>query len=175
MSIQLEYTGTLEKFTRAREQANVILRSERFFQMIASRQHPYSESTPPDLAPQRIAECFRNSNLVLTLKHYRRTPSVGGAFDPKYPHTLWLNTRAQRTVCEYAAVLIHECVHALSHHTPGISFSHDGDRPKKNQNTAPYAIQKATLELFCGTPSLTDEQLIAVDTHVGDEESVALT
>jgi hypothetical protein len=172
MSITLAYTGTNANFQDACRRANSILKSEDFFNMIAARNRPYPESEPRDLQPERIAEFFRNSNLALTLKHYSRPSSVGGAFDPDYPTTLWVNVNTTRRGCVYAAVLVHECVHALSFHTPNANFSHDGDDPSENQDTAPYAIQRATRETFCDV-SLKEVGLITVELKVKKGDIVA--
>lgn len=169
MSITLTYNGSNQNFQDACRQANNILGSEDFFTMIASRTQPYAESVPKDLTPREISEYFRNSNLVLNLRHYSRPSSVGGAFDPDYPTTLWVNVNTTRRGCVYTAVLIHESVHALSFHTPAANFSHDADDSSENQNTAPYAIQRATRETFCDV-GLIELDNITVELKVNKED-----
>lgn len=172
MSIVLTYSGNIEKFRDACHRANEILSSERFFQMIASREQPYEESKPADLSPKIIADLFRTSKLQLELRHYKRRPSVGGAFDPDYPTSIWVNVKTRRSGCAYASVLVHECVHALSFHTPAYKFSHDGDRPKVNQNTAPYAIQSETMKVFCDISLQASGNVAIVENKVNREDIV---
>lgn len=172
MSIGLTYSGNIDKFKDACRMANEILSSEKFFQMIASREQAYEESKPADLSPKIIANLFRESDLQLELKHYKRRPSVGGAFDPDYPNTIWVNVNTSRSGCAYASVLVHECVHALSFHTPQYNFSHDGDRPTVNQNTAPYAIQSETRKVFCNEGFQASEDLAIVENKVSREDIV---
>jgi hypothetical protein len=169
MAIKLIYSGNLPKFVEACKQANTILASPDFIRMISSRTKPYDECNPKDLKPAQIATFFETSDLTLTLKHYSRPASVGGAFDPRYPNTLWVNVNTSRSGCTYAAVIVHECVHALSFHTESYDFSHDSQEPEHNQQTAPYAIQRATREFFCHE-ALAELKLVEVEMQVRDAD-----
>jgi len=172
MSIILTYTGNIQNFKEACREANEILSSNEFIEMIASRKEPYDDSEPSDLSPRKIAEFFQKSNLQLTLKHYSRPQSIGGAFDPDYPTTLWVNVNTNRKGCTYAAVLIHECVHALSYHTPNYDFTHKTNGQNGNEDSAPYAIQTATRNNFCNQAFSIGQDLIEVETKVKKEDIV---
>lgn len=171
MPITLKYTETNQIFLIATPLANNILSSEDFFNMLANTPGTYDETVPQNLSPATIAGFFRNSNLVLNLRHYSRDASIGGAFDPRYPKTLWVNVNTWQRGCNYAAVLVHECVHALSFHTPGSDFSHDNDDSSLNQGTAPYAIQRATRDAFCNN-LVEDKELAIVETKVNEKDIV---
>ncbi|BDU25181.1 protein-glutamine glutaminase family protein [Flavobacterium sp. GSB-24] len=174
MAIQLIYNDGLQIFSEACKMANQILSSPEFFQLIASRTKSFRETIPADLEPSKIAKLFEESNLVLTLTHYERPSSVGGAYSKTYPNQIFVNTNTNRSGCTYAAVLVHECVHALSHHTKDIDFTHDNDKPEKNQDTAPYAIQKAVRKYFCGESLVDEKSLILVETKVNSDDFTRL-
>jgi hypothetical protein len=172
MSITLSYAGNSNNFKDACKRANAILQSDRFYEMIAAREKPFEESVPKDLQPKIIAALFKNTHLNLTLREYTRPASIGGAFDPDYPTVIWVNVNTNRSGCTYAAVLVHECVHALSFHSKEYNFSHDGDDPSLNQNTAPYAIQRATRQTFCEEMMESVDDLIQVELKVEEKDIV---
>jgi len=168
MSITITYTGEIQKFKDAVSQANNILVDVAFYDIIVSRDTPFDESHPTDLAPIIIANLFGSTDLDLTLREYKRPPSVGGAFDPDYPTTLWGNINAlHRSSCNLASMLVHECVHALSHHSKN-KFSHDSQKPKYNQETAPYWIGNKVRDHYCNDSknNIASEEPLIVETNV---------
>ncbi|RNI28915.1 hypothetical protein EFA69_12780 [Rufibacter immobilis] len=168
MSIQLTYSGNLGWIRESTTIANGILSSEEFFNMIADTPGTYDDIKPADLSPADIAGFFRNSSLRLDVREYTDDdPDVGGEFRWKTPNSLWANIGNGRRGCTYAAVLIHECVHALSYHTPGADFTHpyssgDENYDGSNSDTAPYTIQRQTRESFCREDFTLKEDLIEV-------------
>jgi len=169
MSIVIIYKGEIRKFKDAVVLANKILVDVAFYDLIVSRQTPFDESVPSDLSPTLIAELFGNTDLTLSLKEYKRGRTIGGAFDRNYPVTLWGNVNAlHRSVCNLASMLVHECVHALSFHSQKYKFSHDGQDPKHNQETAPYWIGNNVRKHYCKDDGKTawDVEELIVETHV---------
>jgi hypothetical protein len=93
-------------------------------------------------------------NLVVSKRNVRKTlyintitaarikyiDRVGSKFSSRFPKRIWANRNAvpRRTTCSLAAMLVHECVHALSYHNKKYNFSYDDDPPSRNQGTAPY-------------------------------------
>jgi len=165
MPINITYSGTIKKLADAIKRANGILKDEDYFLLIASKTRPFSESNPTNLSPNIIADLFRKTNLPLALWEYETKPSVGGKFSSRYPKRIWANRNAipRRTTCSLAAMLVHECVHALSYHNKKYNFSHDNDPPSRNQGTAPYWIQGKVREKYCGAQFIDGEKYIVVE------------
>ncbi|TRW21540.1 hypothetical protein FMM05_19990 [Flavobacterium zepuense] len=169
MSIIITYTGEIQKFKDAVSLANKIVVDVAFYDIIVSRQTPFDESVPSDISPIVIAELFGSIDLDLTLKEYKRPQTVGGAFDPDYPTTLWGNVNAlHRSSCNLASMLVHECVHALSYHSKEYNFSHDSQEPKYNQQTAPYWIGNKVRDHYCnnGVIEIAVEEPLIIETNV---------
>lgn len=172
MPIRISYSGTVSKLRQATDEANNILASNDLITIIRSRTTPFEDSKPATLSPNIVAHEFIHSSLELTLREYRTSSSVGGKFNTGNPRSIWANLNAVplRTACSLAAMLVHECTHALSYNVPDIDFSHDGQSSNSNQNTAPYWIQGRVKRQFC--PSLTKgemDEIITVDFEEQEE------
>lgn len=170
MSASITYTGSIKVFRAAVEEANDMLASDATYALIAARSAPFPESRPADLSPAKVAEILRSSQRVFGLREYKAHKSIGGKFRPLYPENIWGNINATgRGVCKIACMFVHECVHAVSHHTRDYKFSHDGDKPKYNQDTAPYWIQGALRAQHC--KNLVADDLLVVELIGEDEDS----
>jgi len=175
MSIKINYSGSIAKLTDAIQQANMIMGNDDFYNLIASKSTPFDDSSPKDLSPRIVSDKFRLLNLTLTLDTYETNSSIGGKFWTKYPGKIFANTNALplRSASAIAAMLIHECVHALSYslknEVPTIRFSHDDQRPKYNQDTAPYWIQRKVLEVF--NPEIAEQDTLEVELVTNSDAS----
>lgn len=176
MSITITYRGEIEKFQGAVREANLILMDIQLYDLIIARNTPFDESNPADLSPTVIADLLGSTDLNLELREYQKHHSVGGAFDPRYPNIIWGNTNAvpYRSECYLAATLIHECIHALSFHNTDYDFSHDGQGPSHNQDTAPYWIGNQVFNHYCKEiKKEKDQEPIIVEKHVPDNSIIS--
>ena len=166
MPITLTYTGTNVEVQRAVTKAAAMLTSNELLEIIRRRKTPFDDSVPANLSPSKIAEYFRDTNLELTVETYSgNDPDIGGYFNTGRPTVIHVNLKnlPQRRDCSTAAMLVHECTHALSYQIKkkhDISFSHTGPRSNNNQ-TAPYWIQKKVRLALCNDKNI---QVEALDT-----------
>jgi hypothetical protein len=174
MPVTITYAGSSEELRRAVTQASAMLKSEALLEIIRSRKTPFDDSKPADLAPGKVAEFFRDTNLNLTIETYSTSSDIGGRFRPSEPTVIQANLAnlPQRKDCSTAAMLVHECVHALSYHIgkeQHVSFSHTGPR-SNNNNTAPYWIQARVRANLCKDSTIEDHNNVQVE--VMDAEDV---
>jgi len=180
MLIALNYVGNrqLTEFVTACTQAHTLLQSPDFITLIEGKQTHFDDAVPVDLAATQVAGYFRDETFTLSVDDYEdedgRT-TVGGRFVTSSPTTIWLNRLAmpRREACEFASVLIHESVHAMSRRisrrTNGqVSFTHiPANRRTGNLLTAPYWIQEEAEVGLCGQ-RLAEEERLTIET-VDDE------
>jgi hypothetical protein len=179
MRVTLTYKGPYEEVQRAVEQANAMLQSDRLLEIIESRTKPFDDCKPENLSPKQVAAYFKNAELALTVTTYRTKKTIGGYFIATNPTIIHvnLNNLPHRDDCETAAMLVHECVHALSHQVhetdKTVSFSHSGPR-SGNDDTAPYWIQQQVQAELCKKPVTNDViEVAALDNE--DQENAFLT
>ena len=166
MPISLTYIGD-PKYTEIAEATRIaheFLQGQAIVQLIEARDRPFDDAMPADLSPAQIAGYVRDETFTLSVRNYRDRKgrsSIGGRFRPKYPDQIEINVLAlpRRPACEFAGVLIHESIHALSRRirkqTDGeVHFSHTPNGREGNENTAPYWIQTQAEKQVCGKTTL---------------------
>lgn len=172
MAISLVYTGAPEhtEIAAATQMAHAFLQSQEIIQLVEARSKPFDDVAPFDLLPANIAHYLRDETFTLSVKDYEDPKDrryIGGRFRPKYPEQIEINILAlpRRQACEFAGVLIHESIHALSRRirrqTNGlIHFSHVPNERTGNEETTPYWIQTQAERWLCGAALVTAEPLI---------------
>ena len=179
MALSLTYTGN-PKYTEiaeATQQANAFLQDGALFTLISGHEGSFDDSVPNSLTPAQVAGYFRDENFALTVIDYRdpkRRKSIGGRFQSSMPTVLQINVLAlpRRRACEFAAVLVHEGTHALSHRIENssehkISFTHVPNARKGNEDTAPYWLQSQAQASLCGGASFLTEEPLEVEIEEG--------
>jgi hypothetical protein len=111
---------------------------------------------------------------VIDYEDSKGRKSIGGRFQPSKPTVLQINVLAlpRRTACEFAAVLVHESTHALSHrikkaNAGKISFTHVPNGREGNEDTTPYWLQSQAQDSLCGSSLIAEETL---EIEIDDEE-----
>jgi hypothetical protein len=168
MPVTLTYNGENEEVKRAVALANDVLQGDRLLEILRGRTKPFADCTPKELLPERIATYFQNATLALRVVTYRTSKTIGGYFIPSKPTTIHvnLNNLPRRPDCSTAAMIVHECVHALSYEVSRyekVAFSHTGPRDG-NDDTAPYWIQTQIRAELCKAPVTNDNIEVAVFT-----------
>jgi len=132
--VQLIYSGGLLKVDRAVAKANEILHSQEFYEEIRKKpSFDYSK-----LSPQEIATLMEQASWEITIK---------AAFKPianastEGPHLIKVsNIRFSSHLPTAVNTLIHETVHAIDWHNGELEFTHNGNSPIGQENTAPWVI-----------------------------------
>jgi hypothetical protein len=176
LPIQVRYRLSNAKLKEAALQANDMLLSTNLIDLIEARANPFKESWPDTLKPPAVAEAFVGVGMELTLGEYTASSSsIGGKFMTGRPNHIWANRLAipRRSECALAAMLVHECTHALSFRVKAeMRFSHCTNDSHDHRDTAPYWIQKRLRNTICLEPFVPDDELIHVELIEGIRTSL---
>ncbi len=138
-NMKINYKGNYEQVKLAVEDANEVLYSNEFYELI--RQHTNFNCSKK--TPQEIADIIQNTSLEVEVKLYKprwRFSKVLGYFVKSKPNNLFLNSRKlYRDTSSISNTIVHEYVHAVDNNFDNtiIDFGHNCGTLK---NTAPYVI-----------------------------------
>lgn len=139
--MKINYKGNSDNIQLAVEDANDILYSEKFYELISS----YSKFECTDnLTPNKIADIIRNSELEVEVKLYKpryKWSKVLGYFVKSRPTNVFLNKRKlNRESSSLTNTIIHEYVHAVDYDSDNgkIRFGHY--KCSSLNYSAPYII-----------------------------------
>ncbi len=137
--MKINYRGNYEQVKTAVEDANEILYSKEFYEIIKQlKSFKCTKKTPFE-----ISEIIEKTDLEVEVKTYKpkwRYSRVLGYFVRSKPRNLFLNKRKlYRNTSSITNTIIHEYVHAVDNHYDNtvIDFGHNCGTFK---NTAPYTI-----------------------------------
>jgi hypothetical protein len=137
--MRINYKGNYSQIITAVEDANDVLNSEDFYQLISN----HGDFNCSDLSSKDISDIIKNSPLEIEVKIYKPRWSyskVLGYFIKSKPNNVFLNSRKiYRNTDSITNTIIHEYVHAVdnNHNTNAIEFGHTCE---SFANTAPYII-----------------------------------
>jgi hypothetical protein len=138
-NMKINYKGNYEQVKLAVEDANEILYSREFYELINQRENfNCTEKTP-----QEISKILQETDLEIEVKTYKpkwRYSKVLGYFVKSKPKNVFLNSRKlYRETSSITNTIVHEYVHAVDNHfeNTAIDFGHNCGTFK---NTAPYTI-----------------------------------
>ncbi len=137
--MKVNYNGNYKQVNIAVEDANEILYSNKFYELI--RQHKNFNCT--EKTTQEIADILQKTDLEIEVKTYKprwRYSKVLGYFVKSRPKNIFLNSRKlYRDTSSITNTIIHEYIHAVDNHFDNsiIDFGHNCGTFK---NTAPYTI-----------------------------------
>lgn len=137
--MKINYRGNYEQVKIAVEDANEVLYSREFYELI--KQHKNFNCT--EITPEKISEILQETDLEVEVKTYKpkwRYSKVLGYFVRSKPKNVFLNSRKlYRNTSSITNTIVHEYVHAVDNHIDNsiIEFGHNCGTFK---NTAPYTI-----------------------------------
>jgi hypothetical protein len=134
------YKGKYSRLADAVEDANEILATEEFYQRIREKEGHFDFAS---ITPAQVANALEGSKMEATVKAARKSvlSKVTAWVTAAEPQTLYLNSRKlQRSLPSIVNTIIHECIHIADHEDAGHRFGHNGNRRKRNENSAPYWI-----------------------------------
>ena len=149
--MRINYKGNYSQIITAVEDANDILNSEDFYNLISKHGDFYCA---PDFSSEDISNIIKNSKLEVEVKIYKprwKFSKVLGYFVKSKPNKIFLNSRKiYRDTNSITNTIIHEYVHAIDNNNNNktIEFGHICD---SFTNTAPYVIGSYAELLMEGT------------------------
>ena len=161
--MKINYKGNYEQVRLAVEDANEVLYSNEFYELIEQ----YKNFKCTEKTSKEIASILKLTTLEVEVKIYKprwRYSKVLGYFVKSRPKNIFLNSRKlYRNTSSITNTIIHEYVHAVDNHfdNSGIDFGHNCDTFK---NTAPYTIGNIAEIMVDGNDiNNFDSSLIALD------------
>jgi hypothetical protein len=146
--VQLNYSGNKKHIFNAVAKANQILQNPAFYSEIG-KFPPFHFSS---LTPIEITKLMENSEWRITVR---------GAFKPianasTSTHDLIKvsTINFSRDLATGVNTLIHETVHAIDLENGTLEFTHDGNSPDGQENTAPWRIGELAERIASGEPVL---------------------
>jgi hypothetical protein len=137
--MKINYKGNYEQVKIAVEDANEILYSKEFYELINKRE----DFNCTEKKPKEISKILQETDLEIEVKTYKpkwKHSKVLGYFVKSKPRNVFLNVRKlNRQTSSITNTIIHEYVHAVDNHFDNsvINFGHSCGTFK---NTAPYII-----------------------------------
>ncbi|RCS28100.1 hypothetical protein DUT90_01980 [Polaribacter sp. WD7] len=137
--MRINYKGKFSQIITAIEDANDILNSEEFYQLISN----HGDFNCSDFSSEDISNIIKKSKLEVEVKIYKprwRYSKVLGYFIKSKPNKIFLNSRKiYRDTNSITNTIIHEYVHAVDNdnNSNAIEFGHIC---QSFTNTAPYVI-----------------------------------
>jgi hypothetical protein len=141
--MQISYTNNNENMIEAVDFVNKLSSKEDFWSEVA--EHPKFDNT--DVKSEEICRRLRACTKAVTVQHWKfdeeRKKTVA-ATDPSRPYRIYYHTRfLTNLAAAMVNTLVHEFVHNVDMFDDGVStneYTHNGQRARDNQGTAPYWI-----------------------------------
>lgn len=135
--VQLQYSGSKRKVSRAVEKANEILAAPAFYEQIAQAD-PFDFTS---FSPGEIADILKSAGQTIIIKSKLLMP-IANASTQSSQLIEVSSLRFSKHLPTAVNTLIHETVHAIDFIDHSLEFTHDGNESVNQENTAPWRIGK---------------------------------